>query len=118
MITNELRKGNYILLDGETICITGVKGNTVYWKDGFDMTGMTGAKIEGIPLNYNWLFRASFRKDSGNTWTRLDFGLELMSYDFKTYLGKTVKGEKITSLQFVHQLQNFFIDITGKELNL
>lgn len=116
MRANELRIGNCILLDGDEIIITGIKGNTVWWKDGFDMTGMTGSKIEGILLTEEWLEKFGFYKHN-NAWILKDIGNNPTVFHFSIYDDLSYNTAELQPpLEYVHQLQNLYFALTGEEL--
>jgi len=75
----------------------------------------------GIKLTEHWLERFGFEKEAGsfmglqicNSWTFIYWseyhGLELSVNEY---------GVKFTNIKYVHQLQNLFYSLTGKELEL
>jgi hypothetical protein len=120
MKTTNLRIGNIVLLDGDEIIITGIKGNTVWHKDGFDMTGLSGSKVEPILLTEEWLLKFGFKK--GNQIYPKGFSLLVLNTDF--YWGFNLEDKldcelnDVQPINYVHQLQNLYFALAGEELQI
>ena len=63
-----------------------------------------------IPLNKEWVLKLGFAIDDDCGWVIEDFEIDL-SYRFVNSLPSV-------NLQYVHQLQNLYHAITGKELTI
>jgi hypothetical protein len=127
MKAQELRLGNYIFIDEEEIVVTGINGNTIHWKDGFDMTGMTGSKLTGIPLTEDWLLKFGFKKGEYEWFEKLYDSQEevgLISYNIDShrtaigYVDGEDSGFAGYEIKYVHQLQNLYFALTGNELTI
>jgi hypothetical protein len=80
-------------------------------------------EIEGIPLTNEWLTKLAFRRKE-----KFEFYLELLAIEDSVVNGWVVcqfdqvdgKGHILQnlSIRYVHQLQNLFFALTGKELIL
>lgn len=119
MKATELRIGNIVLLDDEEITLTGIKGNTVFWKDGFDMTGLTGAEIKPIPLTEEWLLKFGFKPIDERGYSK-EIVNKKDNYEYNFVLSKVDDGYDndvcLYTIKYVHQLQNLYFALTGKEL--
>jgi len=84
--------------------------------------------LEPIPLTENWLLKFGFNKDYKQGYVGIDvnnsdfvlteplvIGEWQTNYIFQFNAGNL---SKFTELKYVHQLQNLFFTITGKELEL
>jgi hypothetical protein len=121
MEAKELRIGNIVKYEN-TVYLHGgkitevdniIQGETDYY--------------EPIPLTEEWLLKFGFNKEhnSDESEDRDCFYINdsddsfYMNYDYKSYygwyLGATTYGY-LTSLQYVHQLQNLYFALTGTEL--
>ena len=121
MKANELRIGNYVKTKfskqrGKPIQINAIKSNLkgVYY--GEDMPGELEVWadikwLKPIPLTEEWLLKFGFVKDklTNYDWYKGDFEICLPSY-FK------YKESHIHNIKHVHQLQNLYHALTGKEL--
>ena len=118
MKTNELRIGNHILLDGDEITVTGISSSTIWWKDGFDTISMTNTIITGIPLTEKWLLKFNYtRREKRNT-KYYQYSIDEVnrvndhgdgSFWYLRYNGSL-------RIKYVHELQNLYFALTGKEL--
>lgn len=88
--------------------------------------------LEPIPLTEDWLKKMGFEQDtalglSTNTYSKQVksdmpnwiFGLShvLPINNWQLYLGKSQQYQ-VTTIEFVHQLQNLFYALTGEELTI
>lgn len=119
-----LRIGNYILVNGHEIAI-----GTLY-VDSFSFTingktwnpylPLNDPRVEGIKLT-DELFNKCVFISTSNGFFRPDLGEIFISKPFAEcgyYLVKTESGVKLTSLKYLHQLQNFYHVITGQDLKI
>lgn len=111
MKATELRIGNWI---GHTTGMFKVAS------DEFALIERDEEKYFPIPLNGEWLLKFGFEKNPiPDRWFRFDMGgLELVRYKSPHYLVETIRNDKITSVQYVHQLQNLYFALTGNELKI
>jgi hypothetical protein len=73
--------------------------------------------IEPIPLTEEWLLRFSFKKNGIEF--HLDNGSGLMVIGSNLYLNTINNGRVLlTTIQYVHQLQNLIFSLTGEELTI
>jgi hypothetical protein len=118
MKTEELRRGN--LLMGQHLCIVReigetsvrIKGNSSY----FNIIGNNPC-LEPIPLTEDWLKRFGFSwYESFESWiitTGEDTQDFIIRHDFVV-----CDMDHRPEIKFVHQLQNLYFVLTGKELEL
>ena len=122
----DLRIGNYIMQDGEITCVEKLSNSIDDWDDWDDWDRTNGKRTQDyqpLPLTEEWLLkfgfeylqvdyfshRNSFQLDSNLgfvIWGRIETGLFL-------YIDGNEGGEVI---KYVHQLQNLYFALTGKEL--
>jgi len=130
METKELRLGNLVSFDGRIAIVyqvnrTGAvlqyEGDTNTEIDGIRRSTVSIGDIKPIPLAEDWLIKFGFKKvqedkygchyENEECWIYLNHGgfdLELITDDERFNLLRTYK--------YVHQLQNLYFAITGKEL--
>lgn len=123
---NELRIGNWVsdpdraLLDQNHGYrqITDIKSNG--WCHHAYKNGHSGNKyeyLESIKLTDEIFDKAGFETTKGFYWhPKMTLCIKKGSGDF--WLVKSQNHDPITAIQFVHQLQNLFLDVTGEELNI
>lgn len=80
------------------------------------LTNNTDFKYSAIPLTEEWLIKFGFVKVRDYPVFRLD-GLQIEFNGFDSQWGAGLLDEK-TVLKYVHQLQNLFFALKGKELTL
>jgi len=81
---------------------------------------MENHSYEPIPLTEDWLRRFGFEFDNACSWWRSNIELtngdpEEIGYAVFNDQGNCIRAE---SIEYVHQLQNFYHALTGQELNL
>lgn len=126
MTPNELRIGNYILVDGKIEELIGIRKSTVFFADGFQMFIAQG--IEPIPLTVEWLVRFGFECRESSTSKEYYYGLNGLTHDWLFSLVWLDRPDLINApdapfyrngrhtLYFVHQLQNLYFALCGEEL--
>lgn len=118
---SDIRLNNWIEFKGENIQAMGIDFDD-YRSDPAEYIINNRAIIayNAIPLTHDWLMKFGF--ETGNTidsYYKGDLGqifLRLPHMDSKHYLVKASHDVNITSIQYVHQLQNFYHAITGGDL--
>jgi hypothetical protein len=121
MNANELRIGNLIQKNDEICEVSSIHSDStirIFNNDKTDTFGCFVLRIfNPIPLTEEWLFKFGFEKDEENEYwfwkncvsvSVLGY-IELLSFNrqsFKTNI----------QLKYIHQLQNFYFALTGKEL--
>ena len=113
MTYKELRIGNYILQDGEEI--HGIVGLTIY------KFSIGQIILEPIPITEEWLLKFGFEKNAIGFWWRKHPNPKSRDNWDGWYLNKdgelTISlGPIFVRIQYIHQLQNLFFTLTGKEL--
>lgn len=103
MEAKELRIGNYVYQDGEFI--QGITCLSIYK---FDMGNIN---LEPIELTKDWLIKFGYTKEDSNFWF---IGHIVWEYDD----GIFICNKNGITLKYVHQLQNLYFALTGKELKL
>lgn len=111
MKTNELRIGNYILIDGELTQVTGLTKTSIHFEGGFYTLGFDDG-IQPIPLTEEWLIDHKFGKDELFP-SSYNVGGELI-----TQIEELFYAHPMVRLKYVHQLQNLYFSLFGKELTL
>jgi hypothetical protein len=76
----------------------------------------SGWKATQIPLTEDELVKFGFRKDLNDFYLDINTVL-FVSYNDEFVHLKSNNLETITSIKYVHQLQNLYFDLTGEELN-
>ncbi len=126
MKLQELRIGSLVQYDKQIYKITGLGGWRVSMKQ--EGKGTCFANIDvlnPIPLTEKWLFKFGFKTSDGpeSVFYSIEFD-EVAKYKFE--IGRT-KGSDvfyfkttcfIVQIKYVHQLQNLYYTLTGKELTL
>jgi hypothetical protein len=112
MKANELRIGNYILLQGVT------KPTQVWIIDTTEQS--TRTKASPIPLTEEWLLKFGFEIKLDNFNWNAGIGINEIG-DFKLALRHTDNfgwfyKSRCTPIKYVHQLQNLYFALTGEEL--
>lgn len=131
MDVKELRIGNLIHFNGsreEVGVVTGIVESvfdspaTIYLNYRIDITTSTD-KTNPIPLTEEWLLRFGFKNtDTGfeiKAWRENDFNIILVGHKYAVPSSSGFFGLVNTShINYIHQLQNLYFAITGKELTL
>ncbi|MCT3917528.1 hypothetical protein HZQ04_15815 [Elizabethkingia anophelis] len=138
----ELRIGNYLVFNSIYGCVTGIYisldnglprldgtlnkdigyiefgyGNVIHPKD-----------IEFLDINNEWLLKLGFLKDSDRDSYYIDIEdgynkFDLMWFNSSIYLKsrydmENLHTQMIPHIKYVHQLQNLFFTLSGKELTI
>lgn len=125
--SNELRIGNYILVDNEmkkVCCIKDDENNTQTCCIGFENNNgceyenAASERLDAVPISNDILKELGFTfHDYHKTWQHLKpkrtFTIELNT-DFSAV--DFAHKELVKHVQYVHLLQNLFFSIQGKEL--
>lgn len=131
MEAKELRIGNYIDLNGTIVKVAGVDAKKMV-KHYLPETKQVVSKMENrvsnfkpVPITEEWLFKLGFEVKT-QVATRCPFeclvksGVSLITNSKKLirfgYSGYCGSGEK--EIKHVHQLQNLYFALTGKELEI
>ena len=110
MIANELRIGNWV--------------STIYGME-FQVYPMAFKQMptdekhnlilntwKPIPLTEEWLLKLGFERDNQANW-KLKSGYHWIEiYSYHVY----INGQQVVLIEYVHQLQNIWFALTGKEL--
>lgn len=108
-LENELRMGNYILSPD-----TGnpVKVELNHLKCILDNQLFNGKSYSPIELTEEWLLNLGFRKSFRGKWQK-----DELAYDIYGGNGLYMHGVTL-EIKYVHQLQNLYFSLTGKELTI
>ena len=114
MKPQELRIGNYLLIDGKiekvfAIDETGIN-SIVNPNDGMDVR--YPGHIEPILLMDDWLIKFGFEKVKPFTWTLDLFRITEPNPDVEN----SAYNFLVAKFKYVHQLQNLYFDLTGDDL--
>jgi hypothetical protein len=114
MNANELRIGNKVLNQyGDIETITELSKIIANFETGCSTYGI----IEPIPLTEDWLIKFGFKKnkthfyEKGRFVYRHDFGWKILENWVKDWVG-------VAEIKYVHQLQNLYFALMGKELTI
>ena len=112
MEARELRFGNLVDYYGNIVTISSINDNDVGFSNYVPIDYPLLTEIEPIPLTEEWLVRFGFEKIS-SSWLRIGYFLINKYFDVEWF------GDQIhISLKNVHQLQNLYFALTGKELEI
>jgi len=122
MKASELRLGNYITSDGDVFKVDSISDDIVHagalgiYKISFD-----DGDEYGIPLTEEWLTR--FGIDWDIYWQGYTDGNWVLTNGNETGIWRIAYGKRrndiiVWYLKYVHQLQNLYFALTGKELKL
>jgi hypothetical protein len=121
MEAKELRIGNYFYGENEVdLTVHGIGTdeveNIIWYGDELGFYESQN-KCFGIPIDEGWLLKFGFEKRSGTIVWHLDtIEITQTSESFLFEYGLT--GSKWIQIKYVHQLQNLYFALTGKELEL
>ena len=121
MKANELRIGNLVSYRNNIVVVSGIVGNTIYYKvDNFNDycfdINIEGCKpFEPIPLTKEWLLKLGFDVNNRPEW--ID---QLKKYEIICGTTSYLKGSEnsVHPIKYVHQLQNLHFDLTGEEITI
>lgn len=131
MKASELRIGNFVLHDHGVSSVNMIRGNDIgLYDSGLALWGTTIDRVSGIQLTEDWLIKLGlqkleseneFDKDMYNIYTTSSTGRSL-----PFFLQKCLNGSYSPPLYhdiheeivYVHQLQNLFFALTGKDLTI
>lgn len=106
----ELRLGNFATNTEENQCIRVGLGDLI-------LINRQPNTYNAIPLDEEWLLKLGFTKHHDNYYN--DVLMIDAEFDFKTYpnqIGSAIKPANSQKIKYVHQLQNLYFALTGKEL--
>lgn len=111
-LENEIRIGNY-LLDSRDNDIHKVSGNTIHSLQ-YDNSEI----LKPIPLTEEWLLRFGFEQIGSTVYTNIgSIEIGTISNGKRFYI--QIRSENVTlPIKSVHELQNLFFCLCGKELVL
>lgn len=123
----ELRVGNYVhvpTLDNElyemsTISRYGRDCSVTDNKLGYQSSILDIENINPIPLSEEWLINLGFEEDMSTFYYNAKIASIYLHTPYsgsKNWNVKANGGDKLTSVQYVHQLQNLFYVLTGEDL--
>ena len=130
MKKNELRIGNYVKdMDYDYVTIAGIHPEstnelTVCIND-CDVGDRLFKDVEGIPLTEEWLIKFGFKQGNSMNfyWNKLirdNINISIDPDDGEVWVCDIFDNESIilTEIKYVHQLQNLYFALTGKELTI
>lgn len=129
MNLSELRIGNIIyawngiemvvrsIMDGSEL--TGVLASELNPPKEFEgmQASLCYAMIKPIPLTINWLLNFGFKEHIGEYEIRLKYGT-LNICPSRDWVFDIMMADGLGKMEYVHQLQNLYHSLTGKELTL
>ena len=121
MKANELRIGNIVQLDGEIGYVKSIYSKYFQVDDArcCSMGYSVKEKFEPVPLTEEWLIKFGFEKSKQPNGTifygNLSFGMRVTGHPYDD--GFLLFGhESNVDIKYVHQLQNLYFALRGKEL--
>jgi hypothetical protein len=109
MKPNELRIGNYVLQDNEII--SGITSNSIHK---FDLELI---KLEPIPLTKEWFNRFGYYNENRpNHFEKDEYTID--SHTFWDCNGMFIDDKNGVRVKYVHQIQNLYYALKGKELTI
>lgn len=123
MKANELRIGNLLSFSGEPVAINaGFIHDCDYWnKNPERQDAVSFENVEPVPLTDEWLERFGFEKDEeSSSWSKIvsmpqfDYCFEI-SNKYQEFFQPDFLS---IDIKYVHQLQNLYFALTGKELTI
>jgi len=117
MKVNELRIGNYVYFHGDVEEINMVDGFGVIGREEQPLCSID--EFEPIPLTEEWLLKFGFEKADEIYF--IEFGVYSMTikeYEKGKYILNPETHFNYVDIEYVHQLQNLYFALTGKELIL
>lgn len=124
MEANELRIGNYLYpFKDQAHKVVGIVGNLIGLEFEFNMVIQDDIKnIEPIPLTEEWLIKFGFRPNKHGYIFDTFRVKNLVTGFFYGYIPVFLDGEEEdiedVQIKYVHQLQNLYFALTGKELTI
>lgn len=119
MKINELRIGNYTF-HGKSICkVTSIFISHFRCTDenGIDHGNSIQESYHPIPLTEEWLLKFGFENIGGYLWNCRELGENRFINNPYGITHFEIKGHyEKKHIQYVHQLQNLYLDLTGNEL--
>lgn len=112
MKANELKIGNYLQKDG---IVVKIDGRSIFdiWSDSNKSDSI---KYKPIPITDEWLRKLGFEIMRSGLWVHaVKDLLEFEKMFFETCLYIRL-GNKHVSVRYIHELQNLYRAVTGKEL--
>lgn len=119
MIVNELRRGNWIDYFGTQLQVTGISDAYIVCEEPTYEVFDPG-NVKPIPLTSEWLERFGFERVNDYRYQNYDYMIEVMMNGDKVVRIRQSDHESwpISTIKFVHQAQNLYFALTGKELTL
>ena len=121
MKAQELRIGNLVYVNGKPAEVTGInkEGVTTNYLTDFPVLQLTG--LEPIPLTEEWLVKFGLKLHDLNKchWIENEVGKDEGGFQFVLGTHEDDHGHwcyKTKKIEYVHQLQNIFYALKGKEL--
>ncbi len=130
MKANELRIGNYVNHNSETIQIQSIIStisavNMIFYEISGDRNSEIGLEnIQPIPLTEEWLLKFGFKESNATGYNgcyNVGLGYYVQFMANAVTLFKETDDNKLillTGFEYVHQLQNLYFALTGEELTI
>ena len=120
MEAKELRIGNYVTYMFDVDKIESIGDQTVLINNNYNPVNLIN--IHSIPLTEEWLLKFGFDHIKGfNYFERNSLRFEFVIDTYNVIYYNTTFKEDIyldTEIKYVHQLQNLYYALTGKELEI
>lgn len=118
MITEGLKLGNYLLCEGMQSTVTEITITEITLDHpAYDLeVNCVFNEVEPITINNEWLLNLGFIP-KGGYYNKDAFNIEVIN-EFEFIYFSIIDSEFNFEIKYVHQLQNIFYYLTGKELKL
>jgi hypothetical protein len=128
MKANELRIGNFIMFSetGAKFRVVEIDNYGFRVANANEDTWIGNYNFEGIPLTEEWLLKLGFILLSESKYSKKFECINNDSFCFSFpklganvhHYGMSYRGELLSNIKHVHQLQNLYFALTGEELTI
>ena len=115
MEANELRLGNLFIEENSSkiISVIGLEKNRIV----FDGIFLDKWQAKPITLTDEWLIKFGFIKTESFAYYNINSNLELINISNKYFRAHFMDKPIKKYIQYLHQIQNLYFELTGDELN-
>ena len=123
MKTNELRIGNYVNIEGDVVKVKEIYEKGIHYTSDEYESYATEDFIQPIELTEEILVKIGFEKFVKSfrmelSGCRLDYFIDKTLYIYKKHTNCCLIKDLEIKCEYIHQLQNSFFLLTGKELEV
>lgn len=123
MKANELRIGNYVNIEGDVVKVKEIYEKSIHYANSEYESFATEDFIQPIELTEEILVKIGFEKFVKSfrmelSGCRLDYFIDKTLYIYKKHTNCCLIKDLEIKCEYIHQLQNSFFLLTGKELEV